>query len=129
MGLIDGWCGSECHGVVINNCQCQPMHPSLMCEEQLHMYQSQCVLASLTNFLVLMCATRCGHCARYSESGIALGMMLLWSSHLTIAWTPTTLCVMSHLAFVNLFHLITFFTDASLDCFLESTKKDIEVFS
>ena len=36
MGLIDGWCGSECHGVVINTCQCQPMHPSLMCEEQSH---------------------------------------------------------------------------------------------
>ena len=75
VGLIDGWCGSECHGVVINNCQCQPMHPSLMCEEQSCVYQSQCVLASLTNFLVLMCAARCGHCSRYSESGMALGMM------------------------------------------------------
>ena len=34
MGLIDGWCGCECHGVVINTCQYQPIHPSLMCEEQ-----------------------------------------------------------------------------------------------
>ena len=32
------------------------------CDEQSRVYQSQCVLASLTNFLVLMCATRCGHC-------------------------------------------------------------------
>ena len=53
VGLIDGWCGSECHGVVINNCQRQPMHPSLICEEQSCVYQSQCVLASLTNFMVL----------------------------------------------------------------------------
>ena len=56
--MIDGWCGSECHGVVINNCQCQPMHPSLMCEEQSCVYQSRCVLASLINFLVLMCPAR-----------------------------------------------------------------------
>ena len=75
MGLIDGWCGSECHwGGVINNCQCLPMHQSLMYEEQSCVYQSQYVLASSTNFLVLMCAARCGHCARHSESGMALGM-------------------------------------------------------
>ena len=45
-------------------------------------YQSRCVLASSTNFLVLMCPARCGHCARRSESGMALGMMSLQSSHL-----------------------------------------------
>ena len=73
-------------GWVINDCQCQPMHPSLMYEEQSCVYQSRCVLASSTNFLVLMCAARCGHCARRSESGIALGMMSLQSSHLTHAW-------------------------------------------
>ena len=33
-GLVVGLCGSECHGVVINTCQCLPMHPSLICEEQ-----------------------------------------------------------------------------------------------
>ena len=27
---------------VINNCQCQPMHPSLVYEEQSHVYQSPC---------------------------------------------------------------------------------------
>ena len=86
MGLIDGWCGSECHGVVINTCQCQHMHPSLMCEERSHVYQSRCVVASSTNFLVLTCPARCGHCARRSESGMALGMMSLQSSHLTHAW-------------------------------------------
>ena len=46
-----------------------------LCEEQLHVYQSQCVPASLTNFIVLTCAARYGHCARCSESGMALGMM------------------------------------------------------
>ena len=45
-GLIDGWCGSECHEVVINSCQCQPMYPSLMCEEQSHVYQSHCAVAT-----------------------------------------------------------------------------------
>ena len=86
VGLIDGWCGSECHGVVTNTCQCQPMHPSLICEEQSCVYQSRCVLASSTNFMVLTCVVRCEHCARRSESGIALGMMSLQSSHLTHAW-------------------------------------------
>ena len=42
-------------GWVINTCRCQPMHPSLVCEEQSHVYQSRCVLASLTNFMVLTC--------------------------------------------------------------------------
>ena len=37
-------------GGVINTCQCQPIHPSLMCEEQSRAYQSRCVLASSTNF-------------------------------------------------------------------------------
>ena len=73
-------------GWVINTCQCQPMHLSLMFKEQSHVYQSQCVLASSTNFMVLMCPARCGHCARHSEGGIALGMMSLQSSHLTHAW-------------------------------------------
>ena len=71
---------------VINNCQCQPMHLSLMCEEQSCVYQSRCVLASSTNFMVLMCSVRCGLCARRSECGIALGMMSLQSIHLTLAW-------------------------------------------
>ena len=35
-------------------------HPSCF-EEQSCVYQSQCVLASSINFLVLMCAARCGH--------------------------------------------------------------------
>ena len=86
VGLIDGWCGSECYEVVINTCQCQPMHSSLMCEEKSHVYQSLCVLASLTSFMVLMCAARCGHCARRSDSGMALGMMSLQSIHLTRTW-------------------------------------------
>ena len=73
-----------------------PIHPSLMCEEQSCVYQSQCVLASSINFLVLTCPARCGHCARRSESGMALGMMSLQTSHLTHAWSSTTLCVMSH---------------------------------
>ena len=56
------------------------------CEEQSCVYQSRCVLASSTNNLVFACAVRCGHCARHSESGMALGMMSLQSSHLTHAW-------------------------------------------
>ena len=55
-------------------------------EEQSHVYQSRCALASSINFMVLMCDARCGHCARRSESGMALGMMSLQSSHLTHAW-------------------------------------------
>ena len=58
-------------------------HPSCF-EEQSYMYQSRCVLASLTNFLVLTCPAKCGHCARHSESGMALGM--LQSSHLAHPW-------------------------------------------
>ena len=55
-------------------------------EEQSCVYQSQCVLASSTNFLVLTCPAKCGHCARHSESGMALGMMSLQNSHLTHVW-------------------------------------------
>ena len=106
VGLIDGWCGSECHGVVINNCQFQSMHTSPMCEEQSHVHQSRCVLVSSINFLVLMCPARCGHCSRHSESGMALRMMMLQSSHLTHAWSSTTLCVISHHASTTpFFHL------------------------
>ena len=65
-------------------------------EEQSCVYQSQCVLASSTNFLVLTCAARFGHCARHSESGMALGMLFLQSSHLAHAWEYATRCVMSH---------------------------------
>ena len=83
-------------GWVINTCQYQSMHPSLICEEQSCVSQSRCVLASSISFMVLMCAARCGHCARRSESGMALGMMPLQSSHLTHAWSSTTLCVISH---------------------------------
>ena len=70
-------------------------------EEQSCVYQSQCVLASSTNFLVLMCAARCGHCARRSESGMALGMMSLQSSHLTHAWSSTTLCHVTPCVFLS----------------------------
>ena len=83
VGLIDGWCGSECHGVVINNRQCQPMHPSLMCEEQSRVYQSRCVLACSTNFMVLMCAARCGHCARVPP-------LWEWTARHTASSTPHT---------------------------------------
>ena len=69
-------------GWVINNCQCRPMHPSLMCEEQSCVYQSRCVLVSSINFMVLTCPARCGHCSRHLEIGIALGMMSLQTSHL-----------------------------------------------
>ena len=68
-----------------------PCTRPLCYEEQSCVYQSHCVLASSTNFLVLTCAARCGHCSRRSESGMALGMMSLQSSHLTHAWSSTTL--------------------------------------
>ena len=64
----------EWSSTIVNVSPCT--RPSL-CEEQSHVFQSRCVLASSTNFMVLMCAARCGDCARRSESGIALGMMLL----------------------------------------------------
>ena len=70
----------------INSCQCQPIHPSLVLEGQLRVYQSRCVLASSISLMVLACLAKCGHCVRHSESGMALGMMSLQSSHLTHAW-------------------------------------------
>ena len=87
MGLIDGWRGSECHWVVINSCQCQPMHPSLVCEEQSCVYQSQCVLASSTNFMVLTCAAKCGHCASLYKGKfhrVYLGNAVWWECVKTV---------------------------------------------
>ena len=69
----------------INSCQCLPMHPSLVFEGQSLVYHSRCFLASSISLIVLACFAKCGHCVRRSESGIALGMMSLQSSHLTHA--------------------------------------------
>ena len=33
-------------GCFINSCQCQPIHPFLMVEEQSSVYQSRCIVAS-----------------------------------------------------------------------------------
>ena len=60
------------------------------------MYHSWCVLASSISLMVLACLAKCGHCVRRSESGMALVMMSLQSSHLTHAWLYTTLCATSH---------------------------------
>ena len=76
------WLGVK-HFVIVNVCH---INPSLNGQPQSIVFQGNCVVASLTNFMVLMCAARCGHCARRSESGMALGMMSLQSSHLTHAW-------------------------------------------
>ena len=70
-----------------------PWHPSLMSEKQSYVYQSQCVLARLVNILVFACPAMCPHSTRHSESGIALGMMLLQSSHLIHAQSSTMLLV------------------------------------
>ena len=83
-------------GCFINSCQCHSMHPSLVLEGQSHVYHSQCILASSISLSVLACFAKCGHCVSRSESGMALGMMSLQSSHLTHACKYTTLCVMSH---------------------------------
>ena len=83
-------------GCFINNCQCQPMHPSLVLEGQSCVYHSRCILASSISLSVLACLAKCGHCVRRSESGMALVMMPLQSIHLTHACMYTTLCAMSH---------------------------------
>ena len=83
-------------GCFINSCQCLPMHPSLVIEGQSLVYHSRCFLASSISLMVLACFAKCGHCVRRSESGMALGMMSLQSSHLTLACMYTTLCAMSH---------------------------------
>ena len=80
----------------INSCQCQPIHPSLVIEGQSRVYHSRCVLASWISSSVLACLAKCGHCVRRSESGMALGMMSLQSSHLTLTCIYTTPCAMSH---------------------------------
>ena len=72
--------------LIINSCQCQPIHPSLVLEGQSRVYHSQCILASSISLSVLACLAKCWHCVRRSESGMALGMMSLQSSHLTYAW-------------------------------------------
>ena len=81
--LIGGWCGSECDGVFHQQLSI-PAHPlvprplvAVTC-----VYHSRCVLASLISLMVLACLAKCGHCVRRSESGMALEMMSLQSSHL-----------------------------------------------
>ena len=66
---VMAWCQTLCLF------QCQHINPSLVFDEQSHVYQSQRVLASSTNFMVLTCPAKCGHCARHSESGMALEMI------------------------------------------------------
>ena len=68
----------------INSCQCQPIHPSLVLEGQSRVYHSWCIVASPISLSVLACFVKCGHCVRRSESGMALGMMSLQSTHLTL---------------------------------------------
>ena len=43
----------------INSCQCQPIHPFLVVEEQSSV-QSWCILASSAGFLVLGCDAKYG---------------------------------------------------------------------
>ena len=93
MGWMWVWWLGVKHFVIVCH-----INPSLNGQSQSSVFQSRCVLASSTNFMVLVCPARCGHCARHSESGMALGMMSLQSSHLTHAWSSTTLCVMSQRA-------------------------------
>ena len=96
-GLMVGWCGSECRGVVFNNSRCQPHAPvPRVCEGQSRVSQSLCVVASSASLLVLGCSANSGHCARHWERGMALGMMSLHSNYLTHAWWSTTPCAMSH---------------------------------
>ena len=83
-------------GCFINSCQCQPMHPSLVLERQSRVYHSRCILASSISLMVLACFAKCGHCVSRSERGMALVMMSLQSSHLTLACMYTTLCAMPH---------------------------------
>ena len=70
----------------INSCQCQPMCPSLVIGGQSCVYHSQCVVASSISLMMLACFEKWGHWASCSESGMALVMMPMQSSHLTHAW-------------------------------------------
>ena len=71
----------------INSCQCQPIHPFLVVEEQSSVYQNWCILASSASLLVLGCSAHSAAlCERHWERGMALGMMSLHNSHLTHAW-------------------------------------------
>ena len=84
---VMGWSSTL---VNVSPCTC----PS--CVRNSHMcIKADVFLPARSISLVLMCAARCGHCARRSESGMALGMMSLQSSHLTHAWSSTTLRPMS----------------------------------
>ena len=56
---VKGWSSTL---VNVSPCTC----PSCF-EEQSHVNQSRCVLASSTNFLVLMCPARCGHCKAFGK--------------------------------------------------------------
>ena len=73
------------------------MHLSLMCGGQSCVLQSLCGLARLSKCVsVGMFCPLGALCKRCWERGMALGMMLLHSNHLTHAWWHTTLCAMSH---------------------------------
>ena len=73
-------------GCFIKSCQCQPIHLSLIFEGQSCVYHSRCVVVCMISLMVLACVAKCGHRVRRSESGMALGMMSLQSTHLTHAW-------------------------------------------
>ena len=95
--LIGGWCGSESDGMFHQQLSMSAHAPiprpwgTVTC-----VYHSRCALASSVSLIVLECLAKCGHCVRHWESGMALGMMPLQSSHLSHAWMYTTLCVISH---------------------------------
>ena len=94
--LIGGWCGSECHGVFHQQLSMSAHAPVPCSWGQSCVYHSRRILASSISLMVLACLAKCGHCVRRSESGMALGMMSLQSSHLTHACMYTTPCAMSH---------------------------------
>ena len=63
------------------------------CEEQSCVYQSRCVLASSTNFLVLTCPARCGHCCPTFFFVILPNHLLIDKCHFIVVCTMSCVCV------------------------------------
>ena len=114
--MIAGLYGSECHGVVINTCQCQPMHPSLMYEEQSHV----CIKASVMCLLLHDCNECLPHVSRPK---ISTTDSPSFSHHpLSFISNPILCYLFSIFSFLFSFPFFSYSTDAvlSMSCSLST---------
>ena len=100
VGLLVGWGGCECDDLVSNTLSSSvsvtSTHPSMVSHSSVCFKGIVFVVTSISVLVLLCCLTFAPFVQSSSQLQLALGMMSLQSSHLTHAWSSTTLCVMSH---------------------------------